>query len=68
MHFPEAVKTLRAATRDELERIVEFWQLPQVEIVARSASSPEPYTVSSERKGAILETIALRPCTVEDLV
>lgn len=65
---PGTLLGLRAADRAELERIIEFWQLPRVEIVARSASDPKPRTVRTEREGAILETIARRPCTLEDLV
>ncbi|HNY90632.1 MAG TPA: radical SAM protein [bacterium] len=35
---PGTLPNLRAASRDELERIISFWQLPNVEIVKRPAS------------------------------
>jgi len=64
---PGTVSSIRAATRAELERIADFWRLPAVEIVARSAAAPAPRAVRREKESAILETLARRPCTLEDL-
>ncbi len=64
---PGAVRTVRAATLSELQRVVDFWQLPKVEIIARSAAGPEQRVMRRDRESAILETVARRPCTLEDL-
>jgi wyosine [tRNA(Phe)-imidazoG37] synthetase (radical SAM superfamily) len=65
---PGTVKTLEAASKDVLLRIVEDWGLDNVEIIA---AAPERKNLESYRKdmeAAILDTIARRPCTLEDLV
>jgi len=64
---PGTVLNLRGATRAELERIVDFWKLDRVKIIA---ASPERKNVQSYRNDietAIIETIARRPCTLDDL-
>ncbi len=64
---PGTVSDIRAATRQELEKISAVWQLPGVEIVARTAAGPEQRMVRAECESVILETIARRPCTMRDL-
>ena len=64
---PGTVEGLIALTTDELKRIIDFWGFPNAEIIA---SQIERTTISSYRsdvESAILETIARRPCTLEDL-
>ena len=64
---PGPVSTIRAATRKELEHIIDFWQLENVSIIA---DVPERKALLAYRKdieSAILGTIARRPCTVKDL-
>ena len=64
---PGAIKDLRTASRSQLEEIVDFWGLDNVEIIA---AAPERKDIQSYRKdieAAILETIYRRPCTLEDL-
>ncbi len=64
---PGPVHTLRAATRQELEHIIDFWQMENAAIVA---DAPEHKTLFPYRKdtaSAILGTIARRPCTLKDL-
>jgi len=64
---PGPVSTVRAATRKELEYIIDFWQLENVSIIA---DVPERKALLAYRKdieSAILGTIARRPCTVKDL-
>jgi len=64
---PGIKDNLRSATFQELQQIVDFWQLENVEIIA---AAPERKKVQSYRKDAetaILETIARRPCTLDDL-
>jgi len=50
-----------------LKRIVDLWELDNVEIIA---AAPERKNIQSYRKdaeSAILETIVRRPCTLDDL-
>ncbi|MBU2555649.1 MAG: radical SAM protein [Bacteroidetes bacterium] len=64
---PGAVPDLRGATRAELQKILDLWQLPNVEIIA---AAPERENIQSYRKDiseAIMETIVRRPCTLNDL-
>jgi wyosine [tRNA(Phe)-imidazoG37] synthetase (radical SAM superfamily) len=63
---PGAVKDIRAATREELEAIVKFWDMDHVEIIAHASRR----TVASYRddvESAILGTLARRPLTLSDL-
>ncbi len=65
---PGTVKGLSPANKDGLQKIVDFWKLPNVVIIA---AAPERKKIKSYRKDAettILETILRRPCTVDDLV
>lgn len=64
---PGTVSNLKSATKEELKSIVEFWGLDNVEIIA---SAPERKNIQSYRddiETAIIETIARRPCTLDDL-
>lgn len=64
---PGTLQDLRGATRTELQRIVDFWELDFVEIIA---AAPERADIKAYRKDietAILETILRRPCTLDDL-
>ena len=64
---PGTVDNLRAATRSELQHIVDLWGLKNVEIIK---SAPDRKKIKSYREDvetAILETIVRRPCTLEDL-
>ncbi len=65
---PGTIDGLKAASKDKLQEIVDFWGLDNVEIIA---AAPERKNIKSYRKdteSAILETISRRPCTVSDLV
>lgn len=64
---PGTVEGLVPLTKDELQHIIDFWGFNNVEIIA---SQIERTTISSYRsdvESAILETIARRPCTLDDL-
>jgi len=64
---PGRMENLRGATKNELERIIDYWQLDNAEIIAKA---PERKKMASYRKdveSAILGTIARRPCTADDL-
>jgi len=64
---PGTVPNLRGATREELERIVKFWELDNVEIIAASTERKKIQSYRNDMETAIIETIARRPCTLEDL-
>jgi wyosine [tRNA(Phe)-imidazoG37] synthetase (radical SAM superfamily) len=64
---PGTVSTLRPATREELEHVLEYFQMENALIVA---DPPEHKALLAYRKdtaSAILGTIARRPCTLKDL-
>ncbi len=64
---PGTVIHLNGARKVELQRIVDFWELDNVEIIS---AAPERKNIKSYRKDtetAILETILRRPCTLDDL-
>lgn len=54
-------------TKMEMQAIVDFWEMPNIEIIASpdKRSSIESYRGDIET--AIIETIARRPCTLDDL-
>ncbi|MBN2730273.1 MAG: radical SAM protein [Bacteroidales bacterium] len=64
---PGTVSGLRGATREELQRIVMFWELDNVIIIAASPERKEIKSYRSDIETAIIETIARRPCTLDDL-
>jgi len=64
---PGSISTLRTATREELERVLDVLQMENAAIVA---DPPEQKALLAYRKdtaAAILGTIARRPCTAKDL-
>lgn len=64
---PGWYKDLRPATHEELQKIIDFWQLENATIIAKA---PERKNIVSYRKdieSAILGTIDRRPCTADDL-
>jgi len=64
---PGTVSGLIPLSKSELQEIIDYWDLPSVEIIA---SAPERTTIESysgDIEKAILETIARRPCTLDDL-
>ncbi|MFP4064596.1 MAG: radical SAM protein [Bacteroidales bacterium] len=65
---PGTVKDLRGATRTELQHVLDVWQLENAEIIAPAAKRKNIKTYRSDKETAILETIARRPCTVDDLI
>ncbi len=65
---PGTVADIHAACHEDLKKIVDYWKLDNVEIIA---AAPERKNIQSYRKDAetaILGTITRRPCTVDDLV
>ena len=64
---PGTLPNLRGATLAELQRVKDFWQLDQVEIKPLAATTKDSPSNAGDTETAILETIARRPCTIEDL-
>jgi len=65
---PGAVDGLRAANKRELQSVVDYWSLDNVEIIASAVERKEIKSYRTDTESAILETISRRPCTVDDLV
>lgn len=64
---PGTVNYIRAADRTELERVLNFWQLKNASIIAHAPERNKLASYREDAESAILETIARRPCTLEDL-
>jgi wyosine [tRNA(Phe)-imidazoG37] synthetase (radical SAM superfamily) len=65
---PGTVDNITPVSISKLKDIIDYWKLDHVEIIA---SVPKRKDIKSYRKdieSAILETIARRPCIVDDLV
>lgn len=63
----DAVSKIRSASREELQHIVDYWQLENVEIVTMSAERRDIKSYRDDIETAILETVQRRPCTFDDL-
>jgi wyosine [tRNA(Phe)-imidazoG37] synthetase (radical SAM superfamily) len=64
---PGPVPTLRAATRQELEHVVDFWKMENAVIIADVPEKTVCFPYRKDTASAILGTIARRPCTLKDL-
>jgi len=64
---PGTISSLRGATRDELQRVIDFWKLDNLEIIAASPERKNIKSYRSDTETAIIETISRRPCTLDDL-
>ena len=64
---PGVVSKIRSANIEELQRIMDYWQLENVEIVAKSPTRKDIKSYREDYESAILETIQRRPCTLDDL-
>lgn len=64
---PGTLPGLRGATQKELLRVRDFWNMDNVEIIAAAPERKAVLSYRSDTETAILETIARRPCTVDDL-
>ena len=64
---PGTVSYIRAADRTELERVLDFWRLKNASIIAHAPERRKLASYREDTESAILETIARRPCTLEDL-
>lgn len=64
---PGVIDDIRAATRSELQKIVDFWNLDNVEIIAAAPDRKKIVAYREDIETAIYETIYRRPCTLDDL-
>lgn len=64
---PGTVDGLRAASREELEKIAREWGWDHVEIIASARVLHPEKSFRTDVESAIMETISRRPCTLGDL-
>lgn len=64
---PGTVSNLSAATRQQMAKIIEEWNLPGMEIIAAAPKRKGVHSYRNDAEEAIMGIIARRPCTIEDL-
>jgi len=64
---PGVVEDIRPATYAELTGIADFLGVDHVEVIAAAPKRKEVKSYREDMETAILETIARRPCTLDDL-
>ena len=64
---PGIKDNLRSATKEELQNIIDFWKLDNVEIISATLERKDIQSYRKDAETAIIETIARRPCTLDDL-
>ncbi|RLD40075.1 MAG: radical SAM protein, partial [Bacteroidetes bacterium] len=64
---PGTVDGLIALSNDELQKIVDLWNLPNVEIIAAPIQRENVKSYKLDIEESILATINRRPCTLDDL-
>lgn len=64
---PGSIKGLVALSKDELQKVIDIWDIPNVEIIASATFRTEIDSYSTDIEATILATIARRPCTLGDL-
>jgi len=64
---PGAVDNIVPASKNMLQRIADYWDLENVEIIASAKDRKDIKAYRDDLENTILELIARRPCTLEDL-
>lgn len=64
---PGTIPDLIPLSNSELQHIVDYWKLPNIEIIASASNRTAVDSYSGNIETVILETIARRPCTLDDL-
>ncbi len=64
---PGTIPDLKPATREQLEKVIEYWGMTNVEIIAAAAKRKEVQSYRQDAEEAIMGMIGRRPCTIEDL-
>jgi len=65
---PGTIADIRAASRQELQRIMGYWNMKNVEIIAAAPERKDIKSYRGDTESAILGTISRRPCTLDDLI
>ncbi len=58
---------VKPASKETLESIISYWNIPNAEIISKYKSRKEIKSYRNDTESAILETIRRRPCTLTDL-
>ncbi len=64
---PGTVRDIRGTTAEEMKRVANFLKLDNLEIIAAAPARKNIKSYRKDTETAIIETIARRPCTVDDL-
>jgi len=64
---PGTITDLKPVTREQLEKVIEYWGMTNVEIIAAAAKRKEVQSYRQDTENAIMGMISRRPCTIEDL-
>lgn len=64
---PGAVSDLTPLTYDELVEVIHYWGIPNVNVISSVQNRTAIESYNGDIESAILETIARRPCTLDDL-
>lgn len=64
---PGTAAGLRSATHKELQSIIDYWKIPNVEIIAAAIERKKIGSYRKDVENVIIETINRRPCTLDDL-
>jgi wyosine [tRNA(Phe)-imidazoG37] synthetase (radical SAM superfamily) len=64
---PGTVADLQPASRKSLQQIMDYWGMDRVEIISNPLHRKDIRAYREDTETAIMETIARRPCTAEDL-
>jgi len=64
---PGTVAGLQGATREELESVISLWGLEGIEIISAAPQRKKVRSYRTDAEAAIMDTIARRPCTIDDV-
>jgi len=64
---PGTIPDLKPATIKQLEEVIEYWGMNNVEIIASAAKRNEVQSYRKDAEDAIMGIIGRRPCTITDL-
>ena len=64
---PGTIENIRPANSAELQHIIDYWGINNVEIIASAPKRRDIKAYRQDMENAIMETISRRPCTIEDL-
>ena len=64
---PGTKQDLIPLTKMEMQAIIDFWELPNIEIIASPDKRSSIESYNGDIETALIETIARRPCTLDDL-